>query len=164
MVGRLDLMRFAPTDTGLDRPIWIGQSVEVVVLPRRPGDRATVGRDCVAAGSDQDCGYRNARRWLNVNADLLCDLSAGWADERDFLELSRRLRVQNSSARRDPKLFELGRAITPATSRPATRMRFRRPGRTRRTSSPCRRNRRRPRRWWRVDLARGGAIPAATRR
>jgi hypothetical protein len=92
MVGRLDLMRFAPADTGLDRPIWVGRSVEVVVLPRRAGDRATVGRDCVAVGLDQDCGYPDADRWFEVNADLLRDLSAGWADEQDFLILSRRLR------------------------------------------------------------------------
>lgn len=92
LAGRLDVLRFAPADTGLDRPVWIGGGVEVVVLPRRPGDRATIDRGCVVVGFDQDCGYRDADRWLGVNAYMLRKLSAGLIDEQDFLASSWRLR------------------------------------------------------------------------
>jgi hypothetical protein len=50
LAGRIDLVGFEPGDTGLDRLLWIGRGVEVVTLPRRPGDRAAIGRDCVAVG------------------------------------------------------------------------------------------------------------------
>ncbi|TDH58316.1 hypothetical protein E2C06_33180 [Dankookia rubra] len=92
-------MRFAPTDTGLDRPIWIGRSVEAVVLPRHPGDPAIIDRNCVVVGLDQDTGYRDADRWLEVNAYMLRKLSTGMIDEQDFLMLSRRLRGSGSTAR-----------------------------------------------------------------
>ena len=62
------------------------------ILPRRPGDQATIGRDCVAVGLDHDAGYRDAGRWSEVNAYLRCTLSAGLIDEQDFLSLSWRLR------------------------------------------------------------------------
>ena len=92
IAGQLDLVRFAPADTGLDRPIWIGRGVEVVVLPRRPGVRAAIDCGCVAVGVDQDTGYRDADRWLEVNAYLLRKLSAGLIDGQDFLTFSRRSR------------------------------------------------------------------------
>ena len=92
MAARLDLVRFASGDTGLDRPVWVARGAEVVVLPRRPGDRAGVGLDCVAVGLDQDTGYAAADRWLEVNAHPLRKLSAGLIDAGDFLALSWRVR------------------------------------------------------------------------
>ncbi len=91
LAGRLNLARFAPADTGLDRPVWVARGAEVVV-PRRPGDRAAVGRDCAAAGLDQDTGCRDADRWLEVNAYMLRKLSAGRLDAEDILALSWRVR------------------------------------------------------------------------
>ncbi len=68
------------------------------MLPRRPGDRATIDRDCVAIGLDQDTGYRDADGWLEINAYRLRKLSAGLTDKQEFLILSRRL----GRAERDP--------------------------------------------------------------
>jgi hypothetical protein len=65
--------------------------VEVVVLPRRPGNQATIDRDCVAVGLDQDSDYRDADRWLEVDAYMLRKLCAGLIDMKDFLRLSRRM-------------------------------------------------------------------------
>jgi hypothetical protein len=84
--GRLDLVRFAPRDTGLDRPLWVGRGAEVVLVPRRPGDRAAIGPGCAAVGLDQNTGCRDADRWLAVNAYLLRKLSAGRLDAGEFLE------------------------------------------------------------------------------
>ena len=92
VAGRLDLVRFAPADTGLDRPVWVARGAEVVVVPPRPGDRNCIGPDCVAAGLDQDTGCADADRWLGVNAHLLRKLSAGLIDAGDFLALSWRVR------------------------------------------------------------------------
>jgi hypothetical protein len=88
----LDLVRFAPRDAGLDRPLWAGRGAKVVVVPRRPGDRAAIRPGCVAVGLDQDTGYRDADRWLRVNAYLLRKLSAGRLDAAEFLAAAWRVR------------------------------------------------------------------------
>jgi hypothetical protein len=87
--GRLDLVRFTPRDTGLDRPLWVGRGAEVVVVPRRPGDREAIGPGCVAVGLDQDTGCRDVDRWLGVNAYLLRKLSAGRMNAAEFLAVAR---------------------------------------------------------------------------
>ena len=92
VAGRLDLVRFAPADTGLDCTVWVARGAEVVVVPRRPGDRNCIGADCVAAGLDQDTGCADTDRWLGVNAHLLRTLSAGLIEAGDFLAQSWRVR------------------------------------------------------------------------
>lgn len=90
--GAMDLVRFAPADTGLDRPLWVARGEEVVVVPRRPGDRDGIGPDCIAAGLDQDTGRADADRWLEANAYMLRRLSAGLIDAGAFTALSSRER------------------------------------------------------------------------
>ena len=92
MAGSMDLLRFTPADTGLDRPLWVARGEEVVVVPRRPGDRDAIGADCAAVGLDQDTGCRDADRWLEVNAYMVRQLSAGLIDAGEFTALSWRVR------------------------------------------------------------------------
>ena len=92
VAGRLDLARFAPADTGLDRPVWVARGAEVVVVPRRPGDRDGIGPGCVAVGFDQDTGCRDADRWLEANAYMVRQLSAGLIDAGEFTAQSWRVR------------------------------------------------------------------------
>ncbi len=92
MAGSMDLVRFVPAGTGLDRPLWVARGEEVVVVPRRPGDRDAIGADCAAVGLDQDTGCRDADRWLEVNAYMVRQLSAGLIDAGEFTALSWRVR------------------------------------------------------------------------
>ena len=62
------------------------------MLPRRPGNRDGTGRDCIAAGLDQDTGRADADRWLEANAYMLRKLPAGRIGAGGFLALSWRAR------------------------------------------------------------------------
>lgn len=92
VAGRLNLVRFAPSDTGLNRPLWATRGEVVVVVPSGPGDRPAVGRDCVVVGLDQDTGRSDADRWLDANAYMLRKLSAGLIDAGNLLARSWRVR------------------------------------------------------------------------
>ena len=92
VAGSMDLVRFTPADTGLDRPLWVARGEEVVVVPRHPGDRDGIGRDRVAVGLDQDTGCRDADRWLEANAYMVRQLSAGLIDAGEFTAMSWRVR------------------------------------------------------------------------